>query len=84
MKKFMTVVFAMFLAGSLAFAQDTGGDKAKQLNPQPLPPRKTPTATANADSGKKATKTSKTHKGGKTSKAPQPAASPAPTPSPAK
>jgi hypothetical protein len=42
MKRFLTVVFTMLLAGSLAFAQDTGGDKAKtgpktsQL-PQPQP-----------------------------------------------
>jgi hypothetical protein len=79
MRKLFAVVFTMLLAGSLAFAQDTGGSPGKQLNPQPLPPRKTPTATANAVSGKKATKT-KTHKGSKTGKAPQPTASPAPTP----
>lgn len=83
MKKPVTVVFTMLLACTLAFAQ-TGGDKSKELNPQPLPPRKTPNVTANTYSGKKATKTSKTHKGGKTSKTPAPAASPAPTPAPAK
>jgi hypothetical protein len=54
MKKLATVVFAMLLAGSLAFAQDTG--KAA--------PKTTPAPTT----GKKTTKTSKAHKGGKKGK----------------
>jgi hypothetical protein len=56
MKKLLTVVFTMLLAGSLAFAQDTGGDKTKG------------TTTPPKTSGKKATKTSKAHKGGKKGK----------------
>ena len=57
MKKLFTVVFTMLLAGSLAFAQDTGNTKTG-----------TPTKTATASTGKKATKTSKAHKGGKKGK----------------
>jgi hypothetical protein len=57
MKKLFTVVFAMLLAGSLAFAQATGGSTDKA--------GKTETATT---SGKKATKSKKGHKGGKKSK----------------
>jgi hypothetical protein len=55
MKKVLTVVFAMLLAGTLSFAQATGGSTDT----------KTPTTAA---SGKKATKTHKAHKGGKKSK----------------
>ena len=58
MKKLLTVVFTMLLAGSLAFAQATGGS--------------TDTAgtgkKAATTSGKKATKTKKGHKGGKKGK----------------
>jgi len=54
MKKLLTVVFAMLLAGSLSFAQATGGS--------------TDTKTPKTETGKKATKTSKAHKGGKKSK----------------
>jgi len=60
MKKLLTVVFTMLLAGSLAFAQDTGGDKAKTTGKT-----KTGTAAAATSSGK--TKT-KAHKGGKKGK----------------
>jgi hypothetical protein len=57
MKKLATVVFAMLLAGSLAFAQDTPGNG------------KTATKTTTAPTtGKKTTKTSKAHKGGKKGK----------------
>jgi hypothetical protein len=80
MKKLMlTVVGAALLASSLAFAQAGGGTTGttttpgKELNPQPLPPRKTP------NSGKKATKT-KSHKGGKKVTKTTPAAAPSPTP----
>jgi hypothetical protein len=57
MKKLFTVVFTMLLAGSLAFAQDTGGDTSK-----------TKGKTTTAETGKKPTKTSKAHKGGKKGK----------------
>jgi hypothetical protein len=57
MKKLATVVFAMLLAGSLAFAQADKG----------TPKTDTKTTTA-PTSGKKATKTSKAHKGGKKGK----------------
>jgi len=56
MKKLMTVVFSMLLAGSLAFAQTGGGSADKTAAP------------ATVKSGKKATKTRKSHKGGKKSK----------------
>jgi hypothetical protein len=55
MKKFMSVVFTMLLAGSLAFAQTGGGSTG-----QKAPVVKT--------TGKKATKSHKSHKGGKKSK----------------
>jgi hypothetical protein len=58
MKKLFTVVFTMLLAGSLAFAQATGGSTDS----------KAPKDTKVAASGKKATKTSKAHKGGKKGK----------------
>ena len=57
MKKLMTVVFTMLVAGTLCFAQAGGGS--------------TDTGTGKKGtetSGKKATKTSKAHKGGKKSK----------------
>ncbi|HEY6273184.1 MAG TPA: hypothetical protein VIX19_14485 [Terriglobales bacterium] len=56
MKKLLTVVFTMVVAGTLCFAQTGGGstDQGKTAAP--------------ATSGKKATKTSKAHKGGKKSK----------------
>ena len=54
MKKLLTIVFAMLLAGSLSFAQGTTGASDAQK----------PTTTA---AGKKATKT-KAHKGSKKSK----------------
>jgi hypothetical protein len=55
MKKLVTLVFAMLLTGSLAFAQNTP------------PPTKAPEAPKTT--GKKgATKTSKAHKGGKKGK----------------
>jgi hypothetical protein len=57
MKKLLTVVFTMLLAGSLAFAQDTTGGTTKGKT---TPPAK--------ESGKKANKTSKAHKGGKKGK----------------
>ncbi|HEY6306958.1 MAG TPA: hypothetical protein VI488_10935 [Candidatus Angelobacter sp.] len=56
MKKLLTVVFTMLLAGSLAFAQDTGGSTDKTKPP------------ATTTGGKKPTKTSKAHKGGKKGK----------------
>ncbi len=59
MKKLLTLVFTMLIAGSLAFGQATGGSSDTQTKGT------TPTKTA---SGKKATKTSKAHKGGKKSK----------------
>ncbi|HLW54354.1 MAG TPA: hypothetical protein VKW06_16070 [Candidatus Angelobacter sp.] len=59
MKKLMTVVFALLLAGSLSFAQAGGGSTDKEGKG---------TKTAETTSGKKATKTSKAHKGGKKSK----------------
>ena len=59
MKKLLTIVFTMLLAGSLAFAQATGGstDSAAGTGKK--------VATT---SGKKATKTKKGHKGGKKGK----------------
>jgi hypothetical protein len=61
MKKLFTVVFTMLLAGSLAFAQSTGGSPGAQTGTgKPIENTKT--------SGKKANKTSKAHKGGKKSK----------------
>lgn len=54
MKKLMTVVFTMLVAGCLAFGQDTGGTKDTKT------PAKTETT------GKKGK--SKAHKGGKKSK----------------
>jgi hypothetical protein len=62
MKKLLTVVFTMLLAGSLAFAQATTGSSGAQSGPSK--PIENPKTT----SGKKATKTSKAHKGGKKSK----------------
>jgi len=56
MKKLMTVVFSMLLAGGLAFAQ-TGGTSSGQTAAPPA-----------VKSGKKATKTHKSHKSGKKSK----------------
>lgn len=56
MKKLMTVVFSMLLAGSLAFAQTGGSSTDKTAAPSTV------------KSGKKATKTRKSHKGGKKSK----------------
>jgi uncharacterized protein YdeI (BOF family) len=56
MKKLLTVVFTMLLAGSLAFAQDTGGASGKGKT---TPPAK--------ETGKKGAKT-KAHKGGKKGK----------------
>jgi hypothetical protein len=50
MKKLLTVVFTMLLAGSLAFAQ------------KPVTPSAGDTKVADTDTGKKATKA---HKGGK-------------------
>jgi hypothetical protein len=59
MKKLFTLVVTMLLGATLAFAQDTGGDKNVA--------GKKGTTTA-AASGKKATKAKKGHKGGKKSK----------------
>jgi hypothetical protein len=73
MKKILTVVFTMLLAVSLAFAQDTGGDKASKTGtggtskdttgkkPAATPSIETKTKTK-TKSGKKG------HKGGKKSK----------------
>ena len=52
MKRLSTFVFALLLAGSLSFAQDTGGDKAADSGKKV----------------QKTTKTKKAHKGGKKSK----------------
>ena len=60
MKKLLTVVFTMLLAGSLAFAQATGGSTDEAAGTG----KKVETTT----SGKKATKTKKGHKGGKKGK----------------
>ncbi|HEY6306829.1 MAG TPA: hypothetical protein VI488_10285 [Candidatus Angelobacter sp.] len=60
MKKLLTVVFTMLLAGSLAFAQATVGSSGAADKASPK--------LAAKDTGKKATKTSKAHKGGKKSK----------------
>jgi hypothetical protein len=71
MKKLLTVVFTMLLAGSLAFAQATTGSTGAQTGPgKPIENPKT--------SGKKATKTSKAHKGGKKSKKSSGGTTPAP------
>jgi hypothetical protein len=59
MKKLLTVVFTMLLAGSLAFGQ-TGGGSTDTKAPKE--------GTKTAEGGKKATKTSKAHKGGKKGK----------------
>ena len=60
MKRLSTFVFAILLAGSLSFAQNTGGDKAADGGKKP--------ATAD-DSGKKGHKGGKKgHKGGKKNK----------------
>ena len=65
MRKFLTAVFTVLLAASLAFAQNTGGDKAS----------KTGGGTAKDTTGKKPaateskTKSKKGHKGGKKGKA---------------
>lgn len=56
MKKLMTVVFSMLLAGSLAFAQTGAGSTDQTVAPSTV------------KSGKKATKTRKSHKRGKKSK----------------
>jgi hypothetical protein len=66
MKKLLTVVFAVLLAGSLAFAQDTGGDKAKTLPKTSHLPQPQPDAHK---SGKKG------HKGGKKGKKSSPSTS---------
>ena len=71
MKKFLTVVSTLLLAGSLAFAQNTGGDKKpKTDNPQGSNTQGTATTTApSTTSGKKGHKGGKKgHKGGKKSK----------------
>jgi hypothetical protein len=60
MKKLLTVVFTMLLAGSLAFAQGTAGTPATGSETKGGTPPKTA-------SGKKAAKT-KAHKGGKKGK----------------
>jgi Ni/Co efflux regulator RcnB len=60
MKKLLTVVFTMLLAGSLAFAQNTGGDKAKGKE---NPTESNKTAESKAHKGGK-----KGHKGGKKGK----------------
>jgi len=66
MKKFSTVVFTMLLAGSLAFAQNTGGDKAsvkgKADNPQESV--KTGRGKKSHKGGKKGHKGGKNHKKG--------------------
>jgi len=58
MKRLSTFVFALLLAGSLSFAQNTGGDKAAA--------GKKPTVEDTAKKGHKGGK--KGHKGGKKSK----------------
>ncbi len=70
MKKLFTVVFTMLLAGSLAFAQGTGG--STDASKAPAGGKKTTT------SAKKATK--KAHKGGKKSKKGSAPATTAPAP----
>jgi len=57
MKRLSVFVFAMLLAGSLSFAQNTAGDAGKKAD----------TKTASTDTGKKGHK-KKGHKGGKKSK----------------
>jgi hypothetical protein len=56
MKKLLTFVFTMLVAGTLCFAQTGGGTTDSSKTP------------ASATTGKKSTKTSKAHKGGKKSK----------------
>ncbi len=74
MKKFSTVVLTMLLAGSLVFAQNTGGDQNSK--PGTGTTSGQPTKTT---SGKKASKTkSKKHKGGKKAKKSSPSTTPAP------
>lgn len=55
MKKVFTFVFTMVLAGSLSFAQGTGGSTSKTDAPK-------------TESGKKAKSKTKAHKGGKKGK----------------
>ncbi len=65
MKRLFTFAMMMLLVAGLALAQ-TGGDKST-LNPQPLPPGRHATTTADtATKGKKSGK--KGHKGGKKGK----------------
>jgi hypothetical protein len=72
MKKLLTVVFTMLVAGSLAFAQTTTGDKGATTGGT-IPPIRT--------TGKKATKTTtKAHKGGKKGKKSTTPTSTTPTP----
>jgi hypothetical protein len=61
MKKFATLVFTMLLAGSLAFAQDTG-DKATKGNTGGKKPAIESTTKTKTKGGKKG------HKGGKKGK----------------
>jgi hypothetical protein len=74
MKKLLTVVFTMLVAGSLAFAQTNTGDKgATSGSGGTIPPIRT--------TGKKATKTTtKAHKGGKKGKKSTTPTSTTPTP----
>jgi hypothetical protein len=62
MKKFATLVFTMLIAGSLAFPQDTGGDKATKGNTGGKKPAIESTTKTKTKSGKKG------HKGGKKGK----------------
>ena len=64
MKKVLTILFALLLSATFVLAQNTGGDK-QQLNPQPLPPRKTPHTTHTKSAAHKGTSH---HKGGKAKK----------------
>jgi uncharacterized protein YdeI (BOF family) len=63
MKKFATLVFTMLLAGSLALAQDTGGDKGAKTNTGGKKPAVESTTKTKTKSGKKGH-----HKGGKKGK----------------
>jgi hypothetical protein len=58
MKKLLTVVFTMLLAGSLAFAQTGAGSTGAQADTGKKP----------ATTSSKKSKTSKAHKGGKKNK----------------
>ena len=66
MRKLLTLAFALLLCGSLAIAQDTGGDKAAKGGKKAT--ATTATKGGDKDKDKDNDKDKKGHKGGKKSK----------------